>query len=176
MARTATLPLPQNTTHAAAQAAPIPEGPSAQPIPDWLSQQQTILRTAPDGDTAIRLLYADLLAERALLISENTRLQLALQAATAPAVRPARTVRPSLRPAVLALLRARVGMVKPPLSLPEIEQALDAPGQLTRPLREMVQAGQLVLNVQGYALPPAPEAPRPMPGKKGGRIRAPDAA
>jgi len=168
------MPMPQNTTHAAALAPPIPAGQTAGVMPDWLTQQQQILRTAPDGDTAIRLLYADLLAERAMLIAENTRLQLALQAATVPPALPARTVRPSLRPALLALLRARVGLL-PPMTRAEIEAALDAPGRLKEPLRDMVQAGQLVLNVQGYALPPDPAAPATAPpaAKRGGRIVRP---
>ncbi len=170
MARTATLPMPQNTTHPEPMAPAIQPGPTEQ-IPDWLAQQQHILRTAPDGDTAIRLLYAELLSENTLLRTENTRLTLALQAATAPPAPVARTVRPSLRPALLALLRARVGPpALSPLRREELEAALEAQGRLREPLREMVKAGQLVLNIHGYALAPDPSAaPAPATGPPAGK-------
>ena len=172
MARTATLPLPQNTTHTAALAPPIPEGQTAQALPDWLSQQQTILRTAPDGDTAIRLLYADLLAERALLIREIMQLQNALQAAQAPPLPLARPPRqPSQRPAILALLEARGAAMTPAA----ITQALDAPRSLTDTLKNMASAGLLTRTDGHFALPTAAAPPAP-PTKQGRRIRAPDAA
>jgi hypothetical protein len=165
MARTATMPMPMNTTHAAALAPPIPEGQTAQALPDWLSQQQTILRTAPDGDTAIRLLYADLLAERALLLRENMRLTLALQAATTPSLTLGRPPRqPSQRPAILALLEARGAAMTPAA----ITQALDAPRSLTDTLKNMVTAGLLVREGGHFALPQAP-APEAAPTRKGGR-------
>jgi len=181
MARTATMPMPQNTTHPAAVAPPIPEGQTAQALPDWLMQQQTILRTAPDGDTAIRLLYADLLAERALLIAENTRLQLALQAATAPTMTMARrTQRPPLRPRILGVMRLEAA----PMTLAEIEQALPL-GPLADSLRGMVKEGIITLVEGRFALPPerAPaaftlppdptRATAPPTPKRGGRIVRP---
>jgi hypothetical protein len=178
--------MPSNTTHAAALAPPIPEGQPAQMMPDWLLQQQTILRTAADGDTAIRLLYADLLAERALLLSENTRLQLALQAALVPPVAPARRAqRAPLRPQILARLRAWQ-----PQTRAELEAGLNI-GALADPLREMVKAGLLTLVEGSYAImpperalapaaftmPPDPFQPQPPAARtKRGKIRAPDAA
>jgi hypothetical protein len=170
MARTMTMPMPQNTTHPAAVAPPIPEGQTAQALPDWLMQQQTILRTAPDGDTAIRLLYADLLAQCAMLQASNATLQARItdhDAMVEAAIRQARPIRqPSQRPAILALLEARGA----PMTPAAITQALDAPKSLLDTLKGMADAGLLVRTDGHFALP---QATAPPAAKGRGRIVRP---
>jgi len=67
MAALRPMPMPQNT-HAPGRRGPRSGGQTAQALPDWLMQQQTILRTAPTAyghPAALR----HLLAERAMLIA-----------------------------------------------------------------------------------------------------------
>jgi len=163
MANTATIPMPTNQLHPPA----FPASPA--PPPDWLTNQQAILRTAPDGDTAIRHLYADLLIQHALLQSAHAAVLVQLQAAHAPA-RPARPM--SWRPAILTLLRER----GQPMSIGQITQALEAPHSLASPLLDMAKAGLLTRTDTGaYAVPPDPQpaaAPPAPPRTKGGRPRS----
>jgi hypothetical protein len=182
MPATATIARSQNTTNPEMASAPeVVSAPEAQ-MPGFaaITAQQHIWRTAPDNDAALRLLYADLLMERALLAAENTRLQLALQATQVPATAvpaTARRQRPPLRPHIVALLRER----GTPMTRIEIEAALDL-GPLNDALNGLRQLGRVTLANAKYALVPeaaAPAAPAdaaPPARVKRGRPRGQDAA
>lgn len=173
MASSATMSMPRNTTHP--ETVNVPADPA--PVFDWISAQQHILRTAPSGDAAIRLLYADLLGDRATLLAENTRLSLELQAALVPPEAPVRLrqrQRPPLRPHILALLKER----GTPMSREQIETTLDL-GPLNEPLAALVKLRMVTLANAKYALRPeeaAPAVPAPPAKVKRGRTRAEDAA
>lgn len=156
MANTATLPVPTNTQ--TARPAPLLPAMSAE-APDWRSTQRSILRDAPDGETAIRWQLAAALEHIAAL---ETQLQ---------AFRQLRVVTPtSWRPAILALLRERGA----PMTGAAIRAALDAPRPLGDVLRKMHRAGMVTLEGGCYAvLLPAPVAVPAMaaPIRRGGRPR-----
>ena len=127
---------------------------------DWLSRQADAILNAPDGDSAIRRLLAMALAHIATLEARLAEARIR-QAPPGP--------RPSLRPAILALL------AEAPRTRPQIEAAL-APGRsLADPLRRLVRDGRLSLVDGHYALPGTPAATpapgEPAPRRRGGRPR-----
>jgi hypothetical protein len=145
------------------------------PRPDtsaFLEQQAAILLDAPDNDTMVRRLLAAALRRISALEQQ-------LVAAT-QAGRP--RPQPSLRPAILTLLRAQPDG----LTRPQIEEAIER-RELGDTLQRMIRDAVLVRTEDRYRLantvqegqaqaeaaPPAPSAdsPPPAPRKRGGRPR-----
>ena len=149
--------------------APDPQRPDTSA---FLEQQAAILLDAPDNDTMVRRLLAAALRRISALEQQL--------AAAAPPGRP--RPQPSLRPAILTLLREQpTGLTRP-----QIEEARARRGRGDT-LQRMVRDAVLVRTGDRYRLaptapggpapaeaapPPAPaSSPPPAPRKRGGRPR-----